>query len=121
MKPAELAAKFKADDRKLTNSAVIEFQGQRGIVIKLGENLGGAWLSGDLIVFWDDGENTILPDEFAVIAFDIFAMPSKDDVRNLLTGIDKEESKADEGWWETSEGAKVGASKLAELLKLIHH
>lgn len=37
-------------------------------------------------------------------------------VRSILEGIDDTESSS-EGWWETSEGAKFGANKLAEVLK----
>lgn len=73
MKAAELEAKFKASENKLTASALIEYKDQRGIVIRLGENLcTGTWLSGDLICFWDDGENTVLPDDFELITFDLF-------------------------------------------------
>lgn len=66
------------EKRKL-NSALIEFGGERGIVLKLGENLSTQppWLSGEIIVFWQDGENTVLPDYFQVIKLDVFGFNPK--------------------------------------------
>jgi len=54
------------------NSAVIEWRGQVGIVFVVGEVLSATWRSGKIIVFWADGEHTILPDEFEVLAIDVF-------------------------------------------------
>lgn len=45
---------------------LIEYEGERGIALKVGENLSQTWKSGDIIVFWTDGEQTVLPDEFSV-------------------------------------------------------
>lgn len=59
----ELEERFK-NDSGLAPSAVIEFKGERGIAIALGENLvTNTWLSGDVIVFWENGEHTMLPEE----------------------------------------------------------
>ena len=48
----------------------IKFNGfieERGIAIRLGCNLSGDYQSDDDIVFWDNGDHTILPDEFEVL------------------------------------------------------
>lgn len=42
-----------------------------------------------------------------------------DSVRRILYGIDIEEYDSDDGWWETSHGAKFGAAKLREIEDLI--
>lgn len=41
------------------------------------------------------------------------------EARRILYGIDVEEYVSDDGWWETSFGAKFGAQKLAEIEALI--
>ena len=40
-------------------------------------------------------------------------------IRELLKGIDMEELYGDEGWWETSTGAKWGKKTLEDLILLI--
>jgi hypothetical protein len=40
-------------------------------------------------------------------------------VKELLKGIDQDQSKSAEGWWETSTGASFGKEKLEELINLI--
>jgi len=71
MTPAELKALFDEDD-ELTNAALIEHEGARGIAIKLGESLCGVWGSGNIIVFWSNGDHTIPPDEFDLIHSELF-------------------------------------------------
>ena len=41
------------------------------------------------------------------------------ELRQILNGIDKDECAFEEGWWETSHGAKFGAKKLKEVENLI--
>lgn len=41
-------------------------------------------------------------------------------IETILTGIDKEETITDSGWWETSNGADFGARKLAEIRALFY-
>ena len=53
-------------------SAVIEFQGERGIALLIGERLSKTWASGDIIVFWENGEQTVLPEDHKVIEINIF-------------------------------------------------
>ena len=70
MKRKELEDKFNKDDYP---TALIEYEDDKGIAIRLGENLvTGTWLSGDIIVFWNDGEHTILPDEFKLIKYNLW-------------------------------------------------
>lgn len=38
-----------------------------GVAIELGENLSRTWQSGDIVVFWTDGEHTVLPDSFEFV------------------------------------------------------
>lgn len=59
----------KHDIERLSGAAVIEHEFGRGIAIMLGENLKSpdrfntaGWLSTDVIVFWDNGDHTVLPD-----------------------------------------------------------
>lgn len=40
-------------------------------------------------------------------------------VREMLKGIDSDESAHSEGWWETSTGAAFGAEKLAGVIALV--
>lgn len=42
-----------------------------------------------------------------------------DQLRVIVRGIDADECDDEEGWWETSTGAKFGAQKLAELEALV--
>lgn len=42
-----------------------------------------------------------------------------EEVRQILAGIDEQETQRDDGWWETSTGAEFGAQKLAEVVALI--
>lgn len=53
-------------------AAKIKFQGEMGIVIRLAQNLSSTWQEGDFIVFWEDGEETILPDEFELAESDLW-------------------------------------------------
>lgn len=42
-----------------------------------------------------------------------------DGVKRILEGINAEEGSNENGWWETSDGAEFGQSKLDELCKFI--
>lgn len=49
---------------QLMPACMIEYNGEKGVVFKLGENLAsGTWLSGDIIVFWEGGDYTMLPND----------------------------------------------------------
>jgi hypothetical protein len=68
MKIEEFTNSFKRDSLQVP-TALIEYEGEKGIVIMIGENLvTGTWLSGDIIVHWENGEHTVLPDEFVVLS-----------------------------------------------------
>lgn len=59
--------KFSQLKEILTNDnrqAVIRHSGQFGTAILIGENLSQNWQSGDIIVFWQDGEATIAPGDY---------------------------------------------------------
>lgn len=43
-----------------------------GVAICLGENFTKLWQSGDVIVFWPDGEHTTVPDVVEVLNWDLF-------------------------------------------------
>ena len=55
------------------SSALIQYQDERGIALRLGENLSREppWLSGEIIVFWQNGDNTVLPDSFVVLSLGV--------------------------------------------------
>lgn len=60
-----LEARSGTEGRPLTSAALIEWTDRgdvvnRGIAICLGENLTSAWQSGDVIVFWDNGDHSML-------------------------------------------------------------
>ena len=58
----------KGDHSPQVPCCMIEYQGEKGIVLYIGENLAtGTWLSGDLIVHWEEGDHTMLPDEFKLL------------------------------------------------------
>lgn len=57
---------------QVNQAALIEKDGERGIVFKIGENLSATWQSGDVIVFWENGEQTIIPDEFELVSKNVF-------------------------------------------------
>lgn len=40
------------------------------------------------------------------------------EIEIILAGIDEEETDTERGWWETSEGAAFGKSKLNKIRKL---
>ena len=40
-------------------------------------------------------------------------------IREILAGIDTTETESSEGWWETSDGAEFGRSKLDELVEFV--
>lgn len=71
MTPDQLAEAFEKSD-KISPAALIEYQGEKGIAIRLGENLASNWLSYEIIVFWEDGDHTILPDEFELLKLDLW-------------------------------------------------
>jgi hypothetical protein len=78
VKANELESLFKirieASGRQLP-AAMIEYQGEKGIALMLGENLAtGTWLSGDIVVHWEKGEHTVLPEEFHLIKEDIWSL-----------------------------------------------
>ncbi|WP_068775763.1 hypothetical protein [Paenibacillus sp. FJAT-26967] len=55
-------------------AAMIEYQGEKGIALMIGENLAtGTWLSRDIIVHWEGGEHTVLPDDFTLVRADLWA------------------------------------------------
>jgi len=64
---AELEKRLADEDVWMSASALIEHEGARGIAIRLGETLHRLWQSGDVIVFWTNGDHTILPDEFELV------------------------------------------------------
>ena len=37
---------------------VMDRRGRKGVALIIGENLGDPWNSGDLIVFWSNGDHT---------------------------------------------------------------
>jgi hypothetical protein len=47
----------------------------RGVAIRIGENLAETWQSGDVIVFWPNGDHTTIhPDhEILVVKMDLYA------------------------------------------------
>lgn len=57
---------------KVRQAALIEKDGERGIAFKIGENLSATWKSGDVIVIWENGEQTILPDSFQLVNNNVF-------------------------------------------------
>lgn len=76
MTRAELEKRLAEEDVWMSASALIEHEGTRGIAIRLGENLSGSWQSGNVIVFWTNGDHTIVPDEFELVRQDdLFALP----------------------------------------------
>lgn len=78
MTPQELIAHFEGDDTALQPSAIIEYQNERGLAIRLGENLSEKWQGGEVIVFWDDGDHTVLPDEFELVRLNAYRPDSSD-------------------------------------------
>lgn len=46
--------------------AKIEFQGNFGIAFRVGETISKTWQSNDYIVFWENGEHTVLPDKMVM-------------------------------------------------------
>jgi len=42
-----------------------------------------------------------------------------ENIKELLKGIDQTENESDDGWWETSTGAKFGRDKLNMLIELV--
>ena len=67
----ELRKEFESNDSRF---AGIRFKGEMGMAILLGENLSkDVWLSGDIICFWEDGENTVLPDYFDLLSVGIYS------------------------------------------------
>ena len=51
--------------------ALIEYQGTRGLAIMVGENWP-PFLSGDIVVLWEDGEHTVLPEDFELLSRDVY-------------------------------------------------
>jgi hypothetical protein len=43
-----------------------------GVAIHLGENLAQLWQSGDIIVFWSNGDHTMVPERVEVLQWDLF-------------------------------------------------
>ena len=42
-----------------------------------------------------------------------------DKIKVILKGIDQTEIESEDGWWETSTGAKLGAEALKQILELL--
>lgn len=40
-------------------------------------------------------------------------------IKEILSGIDKQETDTQDGWWETSVSAKFGAKKLKQVLDVV--
>lgn len=40
-------------------------------------------------------------------------------IKTILKGIDEDECNSQDGWWETSEGASFGKTKLAEVVAML--
>ncbi|MVP00360.1 hypothetical protein [Paenibacillus lutrae] len=83
MKREELESEFehrlgsiRADnDRIQWPAAMIEYHGEKGIALMVGENLAtGTWLSGDIVVHWENGKHTMLPDEFTLIKENVWLL-----------------------------------------------
>ena len=53
------------------------------------------------------------------LGFNMTREEAKKTVLKTTDGIDKDECEYDNGWWETSDGAKFGKGKLDELLLLV--
>ncbi len=68
MQRSELVAKLKEQEDTLQPAALIldPKTGNRGVAILLGENLGYTWQSGDLMVFWEDGDYTDISESYEV-------------------------------------------------------
>ena len=75
MEEKELMEIFDKQDNFISSCALIEHQGVRGIAIELGENLSEKWRSREIIVFWRDGDHTVLPEEFVLIKFNFWDSP----------------------------------------------
>lgn len=71
MRDKDLEAKFEEAGWSVV-SAVIDVKGEKGLAIRISENLSEAWQSGDVIVFWESGEATVLPEEFELVKFDLW-------------------------------------------------
>lgn len=72
VRPKELQVLFENYDG-LGATAMIEHNGTRGIAIEIGEVLSATWRQGKIIVFWEDGDHTILPEgPFVLLEFDLF-------------------------------------------------
>ena len=54
----ELIKKLESEPFKI-NAAMICFEGEKGIMLRVGENLTKNYLSGDFIVFWEHGEQSV--------------------------------------------------------------
>lgn len=67
----ELIARFNSEDWPMP-CALIEFNRTRGIAFLIGEALSELWRPNDIVVFWRDGEHTILPDEFDLIQYNVW-------------------------------------------------
>ena len=54
------------------NAALIEEHNNQGIAIRLADNLG-EFDCGDIVVFWQSGAITKLPESFTVIKWNLYA------------------------------------------------
>lgn len=43
----------------------------------------------------------------------------KERIQQLLAGIDKDKVESEDGWWETSDGAKLGSEILSKITDII--
>ncbi len=56
-------------NKEKMRGAYIESNGEYGMAMLIGDNLSSSWMSGDIIVFWGDGEQTVMPTEFKIYSF----------------------------------------------------
>jgi hypothetical protein len=74
MTKEELIALFDEQTDYISPAALIEFQDEKGLAIRIGENLADNWKSWEIIVFWQDGDHTVLPDEFELLKLDLWTL-----------------------------------------------
>jgi len=71
---------------ELSQAVVVGHDGRRGVALMVGENLTKHFLSGDVIVFWDNGDHTAPPEK------DIRLLSRGLLTRNIISGLgDREE------------------------------
>ena len=49
--------------------AKIKYKNECGIAFQIGETISKTWQSNDSIIFWEDGEHTVIPEEFEFLGY----------------------------------------------------